>query len=185
MIPNQMSKNVKLFYAWKHRNPKPNPYDWMLDDLYRGIQTDSFYLVALGLLSYSEAIGWVILNEKNNDSWDCYKVFTHNYIGYSNIKRKDWNDLRNGLAHRYYGKNRTTTINNDNFHSGIQSTKSTLSLHVGKYFQDFVKGLVKLLDEQSGLSNSIDKNNKLNEFNSGNRGFTGPPGPPTNLLLPD
>ncbi len=177
MIMKKERINVELYYTWKYQSSKENPFDWMINDLWRGVQARSNYLVAIGLFAYSEAIGWVILNEPNNKSWECFEKFTKDYVGYTKITRTDWDDIRNGLAHRYYIKNRIGKVANDGNKSqvGIE-IDSKIDIYVNIYFEDFVKGVEKYFDEQKSGTTPAGFSNNFSNFYQG-RGFTGPAAP--------
>ena len=146
-------KKIKMECKWKYSDKWP--YNGMVNDLYRGIQAEENYLVALGLFVYSEAIGWEIRGAKKADqnNWECFKVFTKNYVGYRNIHdlEKIFRDSRNGLAHIYFVKNRFGSIINDGGSKGcgIEANDSNVIIYVRTYFKDFKKGLEKYLDEQN------------------------------------
>lgn len=172
-------KEVKLYFEWKYALSKDNPFNWMINDLYRGVQTCSNYLVAMGLMNYSEVIGWIILNEsKRANGWKCFEEFTKKYIGYTEFTREYWEDIRHGLAHNYYIKDRVGTITQDpkKEHKGVELS-DTISIYVNVYFEDFVKGEEKYMDEQDGHKISSDNYSSFYDFNIGNRGFTGPAPP--------
>ncbi len=142
-------------YEWDHSDKEP--YHWMVNDLYRGIQAEQNYLVALGIFSYSEILGREIsdsINKKGGGS-DCFREFTEKYIGY---EFTDWenifDDIRNGLAHRYFIKNRLGTICNDNgdLPCGIVENADKIDIHINTYFRHFVKGLKKYLDQNKPKS---------------------------------
>lgn len=152
-----MSKDkieIKLEYQWKYGNKWP--YNGMVNDLYRGIQAGENYLVALGLFSYSEVIGWEKRGARDSDvnGWECYKEFTENYVGYNNISGLEevFRDSRNGLAHRYFIKNKPGGIINDYPEGGIRQgiiKDTVINIYIYSYFKDFVKGLEKYIDEET------------------------------------
>lgn len=148
MISVMHTKTIKLIYNWKYKNIWP--YCGMVDDLYRGVQANENFLVALGLIVYSEAIGREIFQTKKpKDGSLSFQKFTEEYIGY---KLLDWKRIytriRNGLAH-FYGMNvKISEVNMDvgNLNCGIEDKGDRITLHVKSYFNHFVRGLEKYLD---------------------------------------
>jgi len=134
----------------------------MINDLYRGLQTKSNYLVALGLLAYSEAIGWIITGKKKQN-YPCFEEFTKKYAGISNMEKKRWQKVRHGLAHRYFAKVDFLRIDV----AGDIETEAVvaddgnkaITIYVDKYFYKFVAGVEKLLDEQLDTSLPSKHNN--------------------------
>ena len=155
---NQKVNHVIMEYCWKYNKPGFEPYSWMVNDLYRGIQAGENYLVALGLFTYSEAVGRLILNTIDNNKigagLKAYKKFTKEYINYS-FTEKEWkrlfDDVRNGLTHRYFIKNRFGTVFNEDEDGtrscGIEFDKDKINIYIHSYFKHFVAGLEKYLDE--------------------------------------
>lgn len=142
------TKIIKLIYDWKYKDKWP--YNGMVDDLYRGIQANENFLVALGILVYSEAIGREILNtRKKKDGRDSFRKFTEEYIGY---KFPDWNRIynriRSGMIHIYGMNVKYTEVCMDagNLDCGINDKEEKITLYVRSYFNHFVKGLEKYLD---------------------------------------
>ncbi len=127
---------VKMQYPWKYMWHINSPYNWMINDLFRGIQTNSNYLVALGIFAYSEAIGWKLRGEDDKDSkgWLCYENFTKKYMGnsYDFMTYEIRNSARNGLAHRYFVKNLPGRVSRDSgdLPCGIAST-SEITIYIG------------------------------------------------------
>lgn len=145
---------LELELQWKYKNCPP-PYNWMVNDLYRGIQAQENYLVALGLFVYSEALGRVILGTVGHSGGGCeaFREFTEKYVGYS-FEGGEWknifNDCRNGLAHQYFVKNKIGSILNEDGSRtcGIEMGKNNImNIYINSYFNSFVKGLEKYLDE--------------------------------------
>jgi len=147
--------NIELEYPdWSH--PGALPYTWMVNDLYRGVHAQQNYLVALGLFSYSEAIGRRILGtigeNKKGYGLKAFKEFTGKYIGYSFNDDAEWEMVfdryRNGLVHEYYVKNQGAIVYNDDGTApcGISISNQTLELRIHSYFIHFVKGLNNALD---------------------------------------
>jgi len=135
-------------YKWRYSDKWP--YNGMVNDLYRGIQAGENYLVALGLFCYSEALGWEYTNKKSKD-FNAYKIFTEKFVGYKFDNLEEiYKDSRNGLAHRYFIKNRFGTINNDNGNMScgiVVNSESDITINIRTYFKHFVIGLESMLDE--------------------------------------
>jgi|WetSurMetagenome_2_1015567.scaffolds.fasta_scaffold40869_2 hypothetical protein len=155
-------KTIEMEYPhW--RFPAAWPYFWMVNDLYRGVQAEQNYLVALGLFSYSEAIGRIILNSvgKNDKGTGlaAYRQFTERYIGYS-FTNSEWSYVfsanRNGLSHEFFIKNIGSKIYNDDGTApcGIIFSNQTFEIRINSYFKHFVTGLEKGLDEGVLIINS-------------------------------
>lgn len=145
------TKTIKLIYNWKYKNKWP--YNGMVDDLYRGIQANENFLVALGIIVYSEAVGGEIIGfRKHGDGCKCFREFTEKYIGY---KFPDWGNIydkvRNGLTHLYGMKAKVSEVNMDlgNLDYGISDKGEKIIIHVHSYFKHFVRGLEKYLDSKN------------------------------------
>ena len=139
-------------FPWKYSSEKYWPFNGMVNDLYRGVQAEENYLVALGLLAYSEAIGGLLIDLRvMGDGCKCFRAFTEKYVGY---KFNHWgqlhDDIRNGLAHQYFIKNRLGVVLNDpgDRPSGISENAAGIEIYINTYFQHFVRGLEKFLDEK-------------------------------------
>lgn len=149
----QKINHIIMEYPWKYNKSGFEPYCWMVNDLYRGIQAEQNYLVALGLFSYSEYLWRIILGNigTRNNGWKCFKKFTENYIGYSFYDwEKIFDNIRNWLAHRYFIKT-LGWVYNDNWELGCwikRLENGELQIYIHSYFKHFVKGLEKYLDEK-------------------------------------
>jgi hypothetical protein len=53
------TKTIEMQLRWKYSDRWP--YSGMVNDIWRGIQAEQNYLVALGLFAYSEALGRIVL----------------------------------------------------------------------------------------------------------------------------
>ena len=142
--------SIELEYPDWHY-PDKIPYCWMINDLYRGVQAQQNYLVALGLFSYSEAIGRMILGTIGNNSrgygLNAFREFTEKYVGYTFASDENWalvfDRYRNGLVHQFYIKNVGAIIYNEDGSApcGITISGLTLELRIHSYFKHFVGGL--------------------------------------------
>lgn len=141
---------IELEYPdWNY--PVTLPYKWMVNDLFRGVYAQQNYLVALGLFSYSEAIGRMILGtigiNKKGFGLNAFREFTEKYVGYKFKDDAEWYTLferyRNGLVHQYYIKSMGAIIYNDDGTApcGIKVSGQTLELRIHSYFNHFVIGL--------------------------------------------
>lgn len=147
--------SIELEYpGWKY--PDKLPYYWMISDLYRGVQAQQNYLVALGLFSYSEAIGRMILgtigDKRIGYGLNAFREFTERYVGYTFETDKTWgwvfDKYRNGLVHQFYIKDMGAIIYNEDGSApcGITITGQTLELRIHSYFNHFVKGLQNAIE---------------------------------------
>ena len=142
-------KTIRMEYSWKYSSQCP--YNWMVNDLWRGVQAEQNYLVALGHFAYSEAIGRRILGTtgKFGGGADAFREFTKKYVGYD---FPDWklvfNNFRNGLAHEFYIKQYGSAVYNDDGSApcGIDVSGSSFSVRIHSYFRHFVKGVERALD---------------------------------------
>ena len=144
-------KNISMEYSWLYSSIWP--YNGMVNDLWRGIQAEENYLVALGLFAYSEALGRMILNTVGNRGGGpkAYRHFTEEFIGYS-FKEDDWgiifDSFRNGLAHQFFiKKSGSSACNEDGTKAcGIDVSGDGFHVYIHSYFLHFVRGLQKALD---------------------------------------
>jgi hypothetical protein len=144
-------KIIEMHYPWKYSGAIP--YSWMVNDLYRGIQAEQNYLVALGIFSYSEALGRMILGTIGNSrpglGFVAFKEFTEKYVGYRFLDEAQWKKVfdisRNGLAHQYYLKSWEGKIYSDDGTApcGIKISSSPIELRINSYF---VKGIENVID---------------------------------------
>ncbi|MBL7838104.1 MAG: hypothetical protein JNM67_11350 [Bacteroidetes bacterium] len=152
------TKEIELFYNWNFKDfPEFTTYNWMINDLYRGVQTDSNYLVTLGIIAYSEAIGWKIRgeNDDDKDNWARFKAFTNQYMGYdftSKASEKLYRNIRNELAHHYFIKRGKESIKkwldkNNGPYSVISEVDGEITIFYNIFFNDFVNGVQKYLSE--------------------------------------
>jgi hypothetical protein len=143
---------IVLEYSWKYSSSWP--YNGMVNDLWRGVQANENYLVALGLFSYSEILGRNILNklDVHDDGLPYFKEFTIKYVGYKDEDlKKLFDSARNGLSHRYFMKHQEGTVYNDqgNLPCGYEISATSIKIYIHTYFKHFVLGLEKYLDEKS------------------------------------
>jgi len=144
-------KEIELEYPWKYGSRWP--YNGMVNDLWRGVQGEQNYLVALGLFAYSEALGRMILGTigKNGGGPKAYREFTERYIGYS-FSATEWpiifDKYRNGFAHEFYIKVPESAVYNDDGSApcGITISRSHYELRIYTYFLHFAQGLERALD---------------------------------------
>lgn len=144
-------KNIETEYNWKHGGVWP--FNGMVNDLYRGVQANENYLVALGLFAYSEALGRMILGTVGDNSKGsglrAFQEFTEKYVGY---KFADWVSLfdlfRNGLAHQFFIKKAGSGVYEDDGTAacGIIVTGAGLEVHMNSYFAHFARGLERAID---------------------------------------
>lgn len=141
-------KVIQMDYGWKYASCCP--FNWMVADLWRGVQAEQNYLVALGLFSYSEAIGRMILGTtgKGGGGATPFREFTEKYVGYSFA---DWDavfgSFRNGLAHEFYIKRYGSAVYNDDGSApcGIDVSGGSFVIRIHSYFRHFVGGLERAL----------------------------------------
>ncbi len=153
------TKIIDLEYPWKYNDGRNWPYNGMVNDLWRGIQADQNYLVALGLFAYSEMLGrelrGTVGNRNIGKGFEAYKEFTENFVGYAfeeSLLKDIFDRYRNGLAHEYFIKSQngmSAIIYNDdgNRSCGIVLSKGTAELYIHTYFKHFVAGLEKMLNK--------------------------------------
>lgn len=154
------NKEIQMEYIWKYNEIWP--YNGIVNDLWRGIQAEQNYLVALGLFAYSEFLGREILNTIGNNARGeglrAYREFTKNYVGYSFTKEK-WKEIfnkyRNGFAHEFFNKeSESAVINDDGLAScGIDISGKPYKLMIHSYFLHFAKGLEKAIENQKIITN--------------------------------
>lgn len=140
-------KTIQMDYSWKYSSRCP--YDWMVNDLWRGVQAEQNYLVALGLFTYSETLGRMIFRAsgKRFRGWRAFKEFTEKYVGYS---FPNWDDVyqkfRNGLSHEYWIKGVGAVWDDDgSAPCGIDASGTVLAVRMRSYFLHFVNGLERAL----------------------------------------
>jgi hypothetical protein len=144
------------------------PYNGMVHDLETAIRGKAQFLAALGLLSYSEALGRMIGKVKNADKMgdsDCFARFTQEYmkLAYPDQVKPHWlyNILRNGLVHQYEFKADEWLISLFCPHvdgcSGIhfaaprKGGAGHVSISVVPLFKSFVNGLRTWVAEEKTL----------------------------------
>jgi len=137
-------KMIQMEYPWKYSSHCP--YNWMVNDLWRGVQAEQNYLVALGLFAYSEAIGRMILGTtgKPGGGVAAFRKFTETYVGYAFPNwQAVFSEFRNGLAHEFYIKRCGSAVYNDDGSApcGIDVSGNTFSVRIHSYFRHFVKGV--------------------------------------------
>lgn len=144
-------KEIEMEYRWNYSHRWP--FNGMVNDLWRGVQGEQNYLVALGLFAYSEAIGRMILGTigKNGGGLDAFKKFTKEYVLYSFTDdewREIFNKYRNGFAHEFFIKVPGSAVYNENGTAkcGIDISKTPYTLRIHSYFLHFARGLEKALD---------------------------------------
>jgi hypothetical protein len=121
----------------------------MVNDLWRGVQAEQNYLVALGLFTYSEALGRMILRTtgKRGRGWKAFREFTEQYVGYSFSNWQEvYDNFRNGLAHSYWIKDVGAVWDEDgSAPCGIDASGSVRAVRMRSYFMHFVEGLERAL----------------------------------------
>ncbi len=141
---------IEMIYKnWAY--PDREPFNGMVSDLWRGIQAQENYLVALGLFAYSEVLGRMILGSVGKSGSGCcaFRKFTEEYVEY---KFEDWYKIfdycRNGLAHEYFIKKNGNAVYNDNGDApcGIVKNNEIYEIRIHSYFKHFVKGLEKAIE---------------------------------------
>ena len=128
------------------------PYRWMLDGLIHTIKkvegVHANYLIALGLISYSEIIGHEIRKYKNLQtgrgySKDAFDTFLGEYMGYKELLKTypiyDW--YRCGLCHEFKIKDKDGGKKTGPFHFFIGSNKEA-QLIKNDFGADVSKGIV-------------------------------------------
>ena len=146
------NKTIEMEYAWKYN--KLWPYNGMVNDLWRGVQAEENYLVALGLFVYSEILGRMILGTigENGGGSVAFREFTERYIGYSFVNDAEWKEVfdkyRNGFAHEFYIKELRSAVYNEKGSAscGIDISQKPYKLCIHSYFIHFSKGLEKAID---------------------------------------
>jgi hypothetical protein len=146
-------KNISMEYSWSYSSIWP--YNGMVNDLWRGIQAEENYLVALGLFAYSEALGRMILNTVGDggrgEGLKAYRHFTEKFIRYS-FNDVDWKTIfgsfRNGLAHQFFIKKSGSGVYNEDGTKacGIDVSGDGFHVYIHSYFLHFVRGLQRALD---------------------------------------
>lgn len=147
-MPN---KTIQMEYDWKYKDLIP--YSWMVNDLYKGVQAEQNYLVALGLFAYSEMVGRKILGTIGNQGGGlvAFREFTEKQVGYS-FTDQEWKDIfdkyRNGLAHEFFIKDNGGGVYNEDGTAacGIDISNKFI-VKINSYFKHFVTGLEKALDQ--------------------------------------
>ncbi|HRY52437.1 MAG TPA: hypothetical protein P5089_01125 [Candidatus Portnoybacteria bacterium] len=142
-------KNIELEYSWKYSEVWP--YNGMVNDLYRGVQAEQNYLVALGLFAYSEALGRMILGTigRRGGGAKAFRAFTEKYVGYKFVNWDEVFDLyRNGFVHEFYIKKIGSGVYNDDglAKCGLVISGSVLHVLINSYFKHFAVGLERAID---------------------------------------
>ena len=174
---NKLLKNkYKKCFGW------PKPYSWMVKDLIGGMyyekgRPQGSYLVALGLICYTEIIGREILSFNNPNvkkeslnKKKCFNTFLGSYMSYNKIL-EDFPDIyesfRHGLCHQYSIRGPETGVFvfyepssiNDFKKMGVDTTKGLL-LHkqnikkvfvIEPYLENFINGIEKFLKEKKEI----------------------------------
>ncbi|HLG34211.1 MAG TPA: hypothetical protein VI757_04970 [Bacteroidia bacterium] len=148
------SENIEMVYSWKYTDAWP--YNWMVNDLWRGVQAEQNYLVALGLFTYSEVLGRMILRTVgiSGDGPKAFRKFTEEYVGYKFADDREWKNVfdiyRNGLAHEFFIKSMGGKVYNEDGTApcGITISGTFFELRIHSYFIHFTKGLEKAIDEK-------------------------------------
>ena len=146
-------KIIKMEYSWKYHSCWP--YNGIVNDLWRGVQAEQNYLVALGLFAYSEVLGRRILGTigQSGGGTEAFREFTEKYVGYSFSDDAEWrmvfNKYRNGLAHEFYIKQPGSGVYNDDGSAkcGIDISGAHFILKIHSYFLHFVRGIESALDQ--------------------------------------
>jgi hypothetical protein len=146
-------KLIEMEYSWKYSGRWP--YNGMVNDLWRGVQSGQNYLVALGLFAWSEALGRNILGTVGDRTQGtglvAYKEFTEKYVEYS-FTGPEWEEIftkfRHGLSHEFYIKKFGSSVFNDDGKAlcGINISRTPYELRIHSYFLHFVRGLERALD---------------------------------------
>lgn len=159
------------------------PYRWMIEGLVRTIEKvegdDANYLVALGLVSYTEIMGHEVrkfkkLSYGSGNSKEAFDTFLGEYIGYKDLLKHpvyDW--FRCGLCHEFKIKLTEGGQKSGPFHffNGNENERKTIKnllgadpalgivvtsngqrlLFIESYLNDFTKGVEKFLKESKQI----------------------------------
>ncbi|HEY4486828.1 MAG TPA: hypothetical protein VJB70_03820 [Candidatus Paceibacterota bacterium] len=171
--------NMESFSHWPEI-----PYRWMMSGLVRVIErvegVDANYLVALGLICYTEIVGHEILKFKGlpfrtGNSKQAFEVFLGEYMGYKDLlgKYPIYNWYRCGLCHEFTIKTTDGGKKSGPFHyfNGSDYEKENLKMSLGadaskgifiasngvrlflieNYLQEFQSGIEKFLKESGKI----------------------------------
>lgn len=149
-----MSKEIQMEFQWKYGEDKYWPFNGMVNDLWRGVQAEQNYLVALGLFAYSEALGRMILKTigQNGGGTEAFREFTEKYVGYTFTDDAEWKNVfdkyRNGLAHEFFIKKPGSVVYNEDGTApcGITISGTAFEIRIHSYFLHFARGLERALD---------------------------------------
>jgi hypothetical protein len=140
------------------------PYNGMVSDITSGIQGCCNYLVALGLICYSEMCGrqWFFNGDPKAENHECLIQFLK-YMGAGRAlqkivnfegKRINFSDaIRNGLVHEYFLKSRKGSVSMTSSHAEAKETgfyipvEDEVHIVVVPYFNLFCCALQKAQNE--------------------------------------
>jgi len=180
------SRKIKVPEPKSYSHWPEKPYKWMLTGLIHTIQkaggVEANYLVALGLVCYTEFMGHEVLKFRNSPSGsgqgkNAFNLFIKEYMDYSELLDKheeiyDW--FRCGLCHEFKIKNVDGGRETGVFHffvgnseevekvkklvdadptKGIAISKQGKRiLFIEPYLRDFQKGVEKFLKESNEIT---------------------------------